>query len=264
MSNDSTLLHDDGVLELHVSSAGAGNSLDHDYVLAATEALHAVMRGHSEARAILLAGEGKNFCAGGNVAKFGSADDRHAYLGGLAHDLHTMITTLHATQLPTVAAVRGWAAGAGMSLPMHADFAVGGPGTKMRPAYPGIGLSPDGGMSWLLPRIVGLGRARTILMRDEILDADTAYSLSLLCELTDTDDDVLPRAREIAAQLANGPTGSYAAIRRLLFTASSHTLAEQLTAEAESIADLAITGEGVEGVNAFLAKRAPDFPAARG
>lgn len=216
-----------------------------------------------QARAILLIGEGKNFCVGGNVANFASADDRHAYLGGLAHDLHTMLTTLHATQLPTVAAVQGWAAGAGMSLPMHADFAVGGPGTMMRPAYAGIGLSPDGGMSWLLPRIVGLGRARTLLMRDEVLDAATALQLNLLCEITDTDDAVRPRAREIASELAAGPTGSYAAIRRLLFTASSHTLAEQLTAEAESIADLAITGEGVEGVNAFLAKRAPDFPSAR-
>lgn len=263
MNSDLITLHDDGVLELPVSLETAGNALDHDCVHASTEALHEVARGQLAARAILLVGRGKNFCAGGNVANFAKAEDRRAYLGGLAHDLHAMITTLHATKLPTVAAVRGWAAGAGMSLPMHADLAVGGPGTKLRPAYPGIGLSPDGGMSWLLPRIVGLGRARSILMRDEILDAKAAYDLGLLSELTAADDDVLPRARELAAQLANGPTGSYSAIRRLLFTSTSNTLTEQLTAEASSIADLAITGEGIEGVNAFLAKRAPDFPSAR-
>lgn len=258
-----TTLHDDGVLELTVSREGAGNSLDHDAVLAGVDALHQVMRGQLAARAILLTGQGKNFCAGGNVAKFGAAADRRAYLRGLAHDLNTFVSALYATSRPTVAAVTGWAAGAGMSLALHADFAIGGPGTRMRPAYPGIGLSPDGGMSWLLPQIVGLGRARTILLRDEVLEAPVLLEASLLSEIVD-DDQVRTRARAVAAELAAGPTGSYAAIRRLLLASSSRTLDEQLIAEAESIADLSITGEGVEGVDAFLAKRVPDFPRARG
>ncbi|GAC57231.1 putative enoyl-CoA hydratase [Gordonia hirsuta DSM 44140 = NBRC 16056] len=258
-----TTLHDDGVLELTISRDGAGNSLDHDAVLAGADALHRVMRGQLDARAVLLTGQGKNFCAGGNVAKFAAADDRRAYLRGLAHDLNTFVSALYATQRPTVAAATGWAAGAGMSLALHADFAIGGPSTRMRPAYPGIGLSPDGGMSWLLPQIVGLGRARTILLRDEVLDAPALLEASLLSEIVD-DDQVRTRARAVAAELAAGPTGSYAAIRRLLLASSSHTLDEQLIAEAESIADLSITGEGVEGVDAFLAKRIPDFPRARG
>ncbi len=260
--SDLTTLHDDGVLEIPISLAGAGNALDHDAVISGTEALNQVMRGRSGARAILLTGLGKNFCAGGNVANFAAAPDRRAYLGGVAHDLNTFLAALHATQRPVVAAVTGWAAGAGMSLALNADFAIGGPSTKMRPAYPGIGLSPDGGMSWLLPRIVGLARARTILMRDEVLDARQLLSASLLAEVVD-DDHVHTRSRELAAELSAGPTGSYAAIRRLLMTASSNTLDEQLRAEAESIAYLAITGEGVEGVDAFVAKRSPNFPAAR-
>ncbi|GAA4746191.1 enoyl-CoA hydratase/isomerase family protein [Gordonia alkaliphila] len=262
MSDELTTLHDDGVLEIAISLESAGNSLDGDAIVQGTEALHEVMRGQRKARAILLTGKGRNFCAGGNVAHFGAADDRRQFLRGLAHDLNSFVSALYATSLPTVAAVNGWAAGAGMSLALHADFAVGEPGTHLRPAYPGIGLSPDGGMSWLLPRIVGLARARTILMRDEVLDAQTALDLTLLSELVEA-DQVYPRARTIAADLANGPTGAYAAIRSLLMTASSNTLAEHVVAEAESIADLAITGEGVEGVNAFLAKRAPDFPSAR-
>lgn len=263
MSDDLTTLHDDGVLEIPVSLESGGNSLDRGAILAGTDALHRVMRGNLKARAILLTGKGKNFCAGGNVSDFASADDRREFLRGLAHDLNTFLSALYATQLPTVAAVNGWAAGAGMSIALHADFAVGGQTTRLRPAYPGIGLSPDGGMSWLLPRIVGLGRARTILMRDETLDAQTALDLGLLAEIAEDDSLVSARARELAAELANGPTGAYAAIRRLLMTASSNTLTEQLTAEAESIADLAVTGEGVEGVDAFLAKRIPDFPSAR-
>lgn len=262
MSDDLTTLHDDGVLEIPVSLASAGNALDRDAVLHGTEALHRVMRGGVKARALLLTGQGKNFCAGGNVSHFAGADDRRQFLRGLVHDLNTLLSAIYATQLPTVAAVNGWAAGAGMSIALHADFAIGGTSTRLRPAYPGIGLSPDGGMSWLLPQIVGLARARTILMRDEVLDADTALALTLLSEVVD-DDQVYARAREVAAGLAQGPTGAYAAIRRLLMTASSNTLTHHLTAEAESIADLAVTGEGVEGVDAFLAKRIPDFPSAR-
>ncbi|MFZ2510940.1 MAG: enoyl-CoA hydratase-related protein [Gordonia sp. (in: high G+C Gram-positive bacteria)] len=260
--SETTILHDDGVLEISVSRDSAGNPLDHESIIVGTEALHEVMRGRTPAHAILLTGQGKNFCAGGNVAGFGAAADRRAYLRGLAHDLNTFLSALHATQRPVVAAVTGWAAGAGMSLVLNADFAVGGTSTRMRPAYPGIGLSPDGGMSWLLPRIVGLARARTILMRDEVLDAPTALADSLLSELVD-DASVHARARELAAELAAGPAGSYAAIRRLLMGSWSNSFDEQLRAEAESIADLAITGEGVEGVDAFLAKRTPNFPGAR-
>lgn len=263
MTNDFTMLHDDGVLELTVSLTGAGNTLDRDAILAGREALHSVMRGDRRARALLLSGQGDNFCTGGNVRNFHGADDRRTYLRGLAHDLHGFLSDLYATQLPTVAAAQGWAAGAGMSIVLHADFAIGGPSTTLKPSYPGIGLSPDGGMSWLLPRIVGLGRARTILMGDEKIDADTARSLGILSELV-ADDQVKDRARGVAAGLAAGPTGSYAAIRRLLFSSSSNTLGEQLRDEAESIADLAITGEGIEGVNAFVEKRIPDFPTARG
>ncbi|AVM01207.1 enoyl-CoA hydratase [Gordonia iterans] len=263
MTDRFTTLHDDGVLELTVSLTTAGNSLDHEAVLAGRAALQSVMRGHLKARSVLLTGRGDNFCAGGNVKHFHDAPQRGEFLRGLAHDLHGLLSDLHTTALPTVAAAQGWAAGAGMSIVLHADFAVGGPSSKLRPAYPGIGLSPDGGMSWLLPRIVGLGRARTILLRDEVLDAQSALELSILSELVD-DGQVKPRARAIAAELAAGPSGSYAAIRRLLFASSSNTLSEQLHAEAETIAAVAVTGEGIEGVNAFAEKRSPDFPSARG
>lgn len=263
MSDDLITLHDDGVLEIPISLETAGNSLDHGCVRAGADALRDVLRGKTKARAILLTGRGANFCAGGNVRNFHGADDRHDYLLGLAHDLHAFLTDLYATGLPTVAAVQGWAAGAGMSIALHADFAVGGPATRLRPAYPGIGLSPDGGMSWLLPRIVGLSRARTILLRDEVLDAQTALDLTILSELVD-DDQVVARARAIAADLAAGPSGSYSAIRRLLAASTTNTLSEQMSAEAASIAALGVSAEGVEGVNAFVEKRTPDFPGARG
>ncbi|MBY4571042.1 enoyl-CoA hydratase [Gordonia sihwensis] len=262
MASDLIRVDDDGVLNLTISTGDAGTALDHALVLGSREALRAVTRGKLEAGAVLLRGAGKNFCAGGNVAAFAAADDRSDYLRGLADDLHSTIEFLYETELPVVAAVKGWAAGAGMSLVLHADIAIGGRATKMRPAYPGIGLSPDGGMSWLLPRVVGAARARHIIMTDQILDADRALDLGILSEIVD-DASVEQTAHDVAAGLASGPRGSYRAIRRLLHHSATSTLGDQLTAESASIAALGSTPEGVEGVDAFVAKRAPDYAAAR-
>ncbi|GEE03572.1 putative enoyl-CoA hydratase/isomerase [Gordonia spumicola] len=252
----------DGVLTLPVSTADNGTALDHDLILAGTRALLEVTRGVREAGAILLTGTGKNFCAGGNVARFAAADDRGEYLRGLADDLHYFIKVLYQTRVPVVAAVSGWAAGAGMSLVLHADIAIGGTGTRLRPAYPGIGLSPDGGMSWALPRTVGAARARHIIMTDQILDAQRALDLGILAEVVD-DADVASTAQATAATLAAGPRGSFAAVRDLVHASAGRTLTDQMDAESASIAGLSVTSEGVEGVDAFLAKRAPDFRGVR-
>lgn len=253
---------DDGVLTLPLATADNGTALDHDLVLAGAAQLSKVTRGDVDAGAILLSSTGKNFCAGGNVAAFASAPDRVEYLRGLADDLHAMIGLLYETGLPVVAAVNGWAAGAGMSMVLHADIAIGGTKTKLRPAYPGLGLSPDGGMSWTLPRAVGPARARHIIMTDQIIDAGRALDLGLLAEVVD-DEAVTDTARATAVKLAAGPRGSMAAIRRLVHDSASRTLTDHVTAEAKSISRLSATPEGIEGVDAFVAKRAPDFRSVR-
>ncbi|WP_026919235.1 enoyl-CoA hydratase/isomerase family protein [Gordonia shandongensis] len=253
---------DDGVLTLTISTGAAGTALDHDLVIAARDALRSVVNGDLTADAVLLRGDGRNFCAGGNVAAFAAADDRSAYLRGLADDLHAMIAALYASRLPVVTAAKGWAAGAGMSLVLHSDVAVGGAATRMRPAYPGIGLSPDGGMSWMLPRVVGAARARYLVMTDQILDAQAALDAGILSQIVD-DDAVDAVALDTARTLAAGPRGSHTAIRELMHRGATADLVDQLDAEAASIAHLGGTAEGVEGVDAFLAKRSPDFRGVR-
>lgn len=262
MASDLIHVDDNGVLTLTISTAAAGTSLDHDLVLQARDAVRAVARGSLDADAVLVRGDGKNFCAGGNVAMFAAAENRADYLRGLADDLHTTIAFLYETELPVVAAVKGWAAGAGMSMVLHADVAIGGTATKMRPAYPGIGLSPDGGMSWQLPRIVGAARARHIIMTDQILDAERALALGILSEVV-ADDVVEQTAYDVAAQLAAGPRGSHRAIRTLIHEGATRSLTDQLAAEASSIAGLSITAEGIEGVDAFLEKRKADYRGVR-
>lgn len=251
-----------GVMRIAVSSAAAGTSLDPAAMTAGRQALHEVARGERDAGAILLAGDGPNFCAGGDVRGFAAADHRPDHLRSLADSFHGFIQALIAADRPIVAAVSGWAAGAGMSLVLYADVAVGGTSTRLRPAYLGIGLSPDGGMTWTLPRTVGAARARRILLTNEILDADTALALGVLGEVVD-DAEVADRARAVADQIAAGPRGALTATRRLLTASATSTLPEQLAAEAHSISTLSASAEGVEGVDAFVEKRTPDYAAAR-
>lgn len=245
----------DGVLQLPIATASAGTSMDFTLIDEATEAL----RGHdAEIGAILLTGTGANFCAGGNVRDFAAAADRGAYLHEKATALHEFVDALTAAPAPVVAAVQGWAAGAGMSLVCASDIAIGGPSTRLRPAYPGIGLSPDGGISWTLPRIVGARRAREILLSDSVIDAGEAVRLGLLSRLVG-DDEVHTEALRVARSFVEGPRATYATIRQLLAHSPDATLKQQLDAERDGITNAANSATGREGVDAFVAKREPDF-----
>lgn len=208
--------------------------------------------------AVLLHGDGDNFCTGGDVRAFAGAEDRYAYVHALADTFHALQRPLATAPVPTVAAVAGWAAGAGMSVVLACDIAVGGRSTRMRPAYPGIGFSPDGGMSWTLPRLVGMARARRILLTDEVLEADTLAELGLLASVVD-DDAVAEEAAATAHRLAQGPTAALGRIRNLLAGTWEMSFAEQLDAESDSIATCAAGPEGAEGLAAFGEKRRPRF-----
>lgn len=247
----------DGVLTLPVSLDGKGNALDADAVAQSAAALTALHAGELDAGAVLLVGLGKNFCAGGNVAGFAAATDRGEHVRELANLLHGVVRQLDEVPVPVVAAVAGWAAGAGLSLALAADFSVGGPDTRLLAAYPGIGLSPDGGMSWRLPRAIGPAAARAFVLGNEPMGGDRAYALGMLTTFVEA--DVPTAARDLAVRLAAGPRQALAASKRLLRAAEGATLSQQLDAERDSIAELAVSPDGVEGVDAFVAKRTPRF-----
>lgn len=208
--------------------------------------------------AILLFGDGEQFCTGGDVRGFVSADDRYAFVHHLADTFHEFLRPLATSPVPTVAAVRGWAAGAGMSIALAADLIVAGRSTRMRPAYPGIGFSPDGGMSWTLPRLVGEARARRILLSDEVLEAGTLAEYGIAADVVE-DEEVLSTAEGLAHRLAQGPTAALGRIRGLLDRTWSSSLDEQLAAEADAIATSAAGPEAAEGLTAFAEKRKPNF-----
>ncbi|HVW41082.1 MAG TPA: enoyl-CoA hydratase-related protein [Amycolatopsis sp.] len=247
------------VLRCPIATSAAGNSMDGDRVASATALLDAIAEGGTDTvGAVVLLSEGTNFCTGGNVKAFGGAGDPGAFVTEVAHVFHKFIRAIAAAPVPVVAAVQGWAAGAGMSIALACDVVVGGPGTKFRPAYPSIGFSPDGGMSWVLPRIVGPVRARDMLLTDRVVAGEEAERLGLLSRLV-PDDRVLPEAELVAERLATGPTSSLARIKRLARDSADRDLAAHLDVEARSIGECAGSPAGREGVTAFVQRRPPDF-----
>ena len=244
------------VLRCVISTAARGASLDFDAVREATAALRAL---EPDVGAVLLVGEGPNFCTGGDVKMFAEAgDDVGTTVARLAGELHELVRALVEAPVPVVAAVHGWAAGAGMSLALAADLAVAGSSTRLRPAYPAIGLTADGGLTWTLPRAVGAARARHILLTDQVLSADEALTLGLVTTVVQ-DEAVAAEAQRLAEQLADGPRAALGRIKRLLHEGAARDLDAQLDAEAAAITQSATGPKGREGVAAFHARRAPLF-----
>jgi 2-(1,2-epoxy-1,2-dihydrophenyl)acetyl-CoA isomerase len=158
---------------------------------------------------------------------------------------------------PVIAAVNGTAAGAGLGLALAADFTIAGRTAKFAPAYTGVGLTPDAGCTFLLPRTVGYKRAMEMMLTNRVLDAETALSWGLVNEVVD-DDKLLDAATAWAARLAAGPMGAFGAVKRLM-AESLPGFEDQLQREGASIAARAASAEGREGISAFVGKRAARY-----
>jgi len=245
------------VLRCAVSDAARHGSLDFEAVCAVTAALRTLEPGVG---AVLLAGEGAHFCTGADVGIFATAGadgaDIRSSVRELAGELHDLVRALVEVPVPVVAAVRGWAAGAGMSLVLAADIAVAGASMGLRPAYSAIGLSPDGGLTWTLPRAVGAARARHILLTDRVLLAEEALAMGLVATVV-PDDQVDTEALGLAQRLADGPTRALSRTKWLVRTDGD--LDTHLDAEADAIAESVVDPEGREGVAAFRERRVPRF-----
>lgn len=254
MSETTYVQRDGRVLRCVIATGARGGTLDSEGLDQTREALGAL----DGVGAVLLASEGESFCTGGDVRGFAAADDPAAYVRRQADFFHDFLLTLAEAPVPVVAGVQGWAAGAGMSIACSCDVLVAGPSTRFRPAYPGIGFSPDGGMSWTLPRIVGTARARHILLTDRVLTGQDALDFGLVAVLVD-DEEIAGEALRTAHRIADGPTAALGRVKRLLADSGARDLAAQLAAEADGIAASAGGPEGREGVRAFAERRPPRF-----
>jgi 2-(1,2-epoxy-1,2-dihydrophenyl)acetyl-CoA isomerase len=214
-------------------------------------------------RAVVLAGTGKHFMAGGDVRTFHGSlvhppAERHRVFADLVDRIHYAIETFHRLEVPVIARVQGAVAGFGLSMMCACDLAIAADDAYFAAAYRQIGLSPDGGMSWSLPRLVGARRAAEILLLSERFGAQEALAMGLV-------NRVVPVAEldaavdKVVASLVAGPRGALARTKRLLRQSPTSALPEQLKAESASFAASSSTGEFVEGVSAFVEKRHPRF-----
>ena len=211
-------------------------------------------------RAVLLSGNGKIFCAGGDLKAFAAQppNDLPAYLREVTRFLHGAIATFAHMSSPVIAAVHGSAAGAGFSLACASDFVFAAESAKLTMAYSRAGLTPDGSSTYFLPRIVGYRRALEMAISNPILSAAQARYLAIVTQVV-PDAELLEKARAFAEQLAAGPTLAFGGIKRLLLEAANNQLEIQMARETDWISQMARTRDGREGIAAFVAKRAPKF-----
>lgn len=256
---DSILLErDGGVARITLNRPEVGNALD-------IPMAHALMQAVLECdedeavRCVLMTGAGRLFCAGGDVAAFSAAGDRlPAFLKEITAYLHAAVVRLVRMDKPVVTAVNGPTAGAGIGLALLGDIVLADPRAHFTLAYTAIGMSPDGGSTWLLPRLVGLRRAQELCLRNRRVGADEAARIGLITRVAD-ENALKEEAEMLARELAASATRAFGAARRLLLESTGNSLEAQLDAESRSIAALARTADGKEGIASFIEKRPPHF-----
>jgi 2-(1,2-epoxy-1,2-dihydrophenyl)acetyl-CoA isomerase len=249
----------DAVATVTLDRPDAMNALDTELKVALRDTLAALAEDDA-VRAVVLTGSGRAFCVGQDLAEHARnlSDDRDA-VWSTVPEHYTPIATLLATMpKPVVAAVNGTAAGAGAAFAFACDFRVAADSAKFTMAFSAVGLSADSGSSWTLPRLIGLAKAKELLMLGPTLTAAQAFELGLLTEVLPA-DQVTSRVRELAVRLAQGPTLALGAIRQAVAYSAGHGLADSLGFEQQMMELTGSSDDHAGAVASFLQKKTPVF-----
>jgi 2-(1,2-epoxy-1,2-dihydrophenyl)acetyl-CoA isomerase len=250
----------DGVATLTFNRPAALNALTTDLIEETIAAVDRV-RDAGTARCLLLTGAGRAFCSGADLATGGAIGDASGPRDagqGLETHFNPLLERLFALPVPFVTAVNGPAAGAGASLALAGDIVVAAESAYFLQAFVNIGLVPDVGATWLLPRLAGRARAQAMMMLGERVPAATALDWGMIWQVV-PDAELMATARALAARLAAGPTRTYGLIRQGIRAAMDSSLTEALAIERGNQRTAGRTADFAEGVAAFLAKRPAKF-----
>lgn len=230
---------------------------------AMADEIFAALSERGDARAVLLTGSGRAFCSGADLAANAgssiSGGDR-AY-ASLQQHYNPMIQMLATLPVPVIAAVNGPAAGVGCSIALAADFVIAGKSGYFLQAFVNIGLVPDGGSSWMLPRLIGTAQATRMMMLGEKIGAEEAERIGLIYKCVE-DDTLMDEASALAARLAGGPTVALGLMKQTLRSGLASDFNTVLQAEADTQRTAGNTGDAAEGAMAFLQKRKAAFKGA--
>ena len=253
----------DGVGIITLDREEARNALTPEMIVQLGDAVDACKR--PDVRAVLLTGTGGAFCSGADVKNFVAVLDAagpqglHDHLSTVADLLHTKVVLgLRRLEKPVVAGINGVAAGAGFSLTLGCDLRVAASSARFLMAYANIGAPADGGSTYLLPRLVGSGRAMELYLASQPTSAQAALEMGLVNQVVE-DDALHQHAMETAVRLAQGPTSAYGRVKALFDSSWENDLPTQLDAETETFADICLTADFQEGIKAFAERRQSRF-----
>ena len=216
-----------------------------------------------DVRAVILTGEGKAFCSGadiGTIEAFLQADDKppSALFQYFVRHLHAIVVEIRRMPKPVVAAVNGVAAGGGFSLALACDLIIASETARFTLAYSRLGVTPDGGATFFLPRLLGPAKTAELIYLDPVLTVQQALKWGFVNKVV-AEDDLREQALAVAQKLAEGPSRAHAGAKDLMNRTWHHTLEAQLEEERQHIMAASMTEDFNEGVAAFQAKRPPLF-----
>lgn len=242
----------DGIARVELARADQANAVDLPMARALQQVVDQVAA-DADARVVLLSGSGSRFCAGGDVAAMAAHPEPDAYLLELADVMDGALQVLDALDKPVIAQVQGVAAGAGLALMLAADIVISARSTRFLTAYAGIGLTPDCGLPWLLPRAVGQQRALELMLTGGVLNAEEAQAWGLVTR-TVPDETLSDEACALAATLVDGPAFAYGQARRLVRAAWSVSRAESGADEARTISRAVVRPEAQALISRFAGR----------
>jgi 2-(1,2-epoxy-1,2-dihydrophenyl)acetyl-CoA isomerase len=214
------------------------------------------------ARAVLITGAGRAFCAGGDLREMQKIAEREGKVEAFFDEplrlLNECILLIRQVPLPFIAAVNGAASGGGCNLALACDLVIAGETARFNQAFIKIGLVPDCGGTFILPRLIGWKRAGELMMTGEIVTAERALEMGMINAVV-PDEELLPRALAMAEKLAQAPTAAIGRIKELLEASATNDYGGQLDLERETQIQSGLTKDFREGVAAFIEKRPPKF-----
>jgi len=259
-----TLTVEDGIALLTLNRPDVLNSIN-TQLIADMRACVAEVASNPEARVLLITGSGRGFCAGADLAAQGQREEGMTVGQGVAHGMtvgfNPMMRELYALEKPIVAAVNGVTAGGGVGLALAADIVIAAKSATFVQVFgPRLGLIPDLGCTWHLPRLVGRARALGLALLGDKLPAETAAEWGLIWKCVE-DDALMNEARAVAIRMAKGPTNAFGEIRKAIDAAGRNDFPGQLDYERDVQGMLGDHPNFTAGVKAFLTKKDPEFTA---
>lgn len=258
-TDELTLAHEAGVLTITLARPARLNSLTAAVHAELRETLSAVRTADGAVRCVLLTGTGRAFSAGQDLAEVDAAACARGALGEIVErDYNALVRAIATLDLPVIAAVNGVAAGAGANIALACDIVIAARSASFIQSFEQLGLVPDAGGTWVLPRLIGLARARALALTGEPVSAERAEAMGMIWRTVD-DERLAEESRALAGRLATRATAGLAFTKQLLLLGQSRTLDEQLDLERDYQRASGATADFAEGLDAFRTRRTPGF-----